>query len=129
MSTQPIPPAPAPIRPRRRSIFTGVLLITVGVLFLLRNFGWHYQLWWAIGRWWPVLLILWGLSKLYDHMVAQRTGQAPPRTVTGGEVILVFLALAVLGGGSWFHDHPENFGWDWGDGDAVPWAHTYTYNE
>jgi DUF4097 and DUF4098 domain-containing protein YvlB len=130
MSTQTIPPAPAPSRPRRRSIFTGLLLVTVGVLFLLRNFGWHYGLWSVIGRWWPVLLIIWGLSKLYDHMVAQRTGQAPPRTVTGGEVFLVILVLALLSGGGLFDYarlHPDDF--SWGDNDRVPWAHTYTYNE
>jgi DUF4097 and DUF4098 domain-containing protein YvlB len=117
-------------RPRRRSIFTGLLLVAVGVLFLMRNFGWHYGLLSVLWRWWPVLLILWGVSKLYDNWVAQHTGQAPPRTVTGGEIFLVFLVVMLLSGGGfydWVRTHPDDI--SWGDSDTPPWVHTYSYNE
>lgn len=83
--------------PRRRSIFGGLLLVLIGVVFLL-----HY---WAPGlihlgriwRYWPVLLIVWGLAKIYDHFAAERTSQLPPRVMTGGEFLLLMLILA-LGG-------------------------------
>jgi hypothetical protein len=44
-------------------IFWGVVLVLLGVLILLRNFGYlEYE----IVRFWPVLLILWGIKKLVD---------------------------------------------------------------
>jgi len=132
MSTQPSQPVPVTSgRPRRRSVFTGLLLIALGVLFLMRNFGWNYDLSRFV-RWWPVLLIIWGLAKLYDHIVAQRIGQSPPRTVTGGEILLLILVLLLLGGvatSDWFHRHPGEVGnWGWDNEGWAPWEHTYTYN-
>jgi DUF4097 and DUF4098 domain-containing protein YvlB len=118
-------------KPRRRSIFSGLLLITVGTLLLMQRFGWwHYDLWRVIGQWWPVLLIIWGLAKLYDHMVSQRTGEARPRTISGGEIFLVILVVVILGGAGfvdWVHKNPNDI--NWGNGDWAPWEHTYTFNE
>ncbi|MGB8657861.1 MAG: DUF5668 domain-containing protein [Candidatus Zixiibacteriota bacterium] len=42
-------------------IFWGLVLVVAGVLILLRNFGY---LEYDIVRFWPVLLILWGIKKL-----------------------------------------------------------------
>jgi hypothetical protein len=42
-------------------IFWGLVLIVLGGLILLRNFGY---LEYDIVRFWPVLLILWGIKKL-----------------------------------------------------------------
>lgn len=83
---------------RRRSIFGGLLLILLGALLLLHNLrGYFPDLLGLFSRWWPVLLILWGVAKLYDHLMAQRTGQATPRTISGGDVLLVILLVAVVG--------------------------------
>ncbi|MFA4873545.1 MAG: DUF5668 domain-containing protein [Patescibacteria group bacterium] len=44
--------------------FFGIILIGLGILFLLQNFGWFYMNWRNVGRLWPLLLILLGLSSL-----------------------------------------------------------------
>jgi hypothetical protein len=66
---------------------------------------WHY-----IWRFSPLLLILWGVSKLIDNFAAQRTGESRPPLLTGGEAALLILILFVLGGMtvfSRFHErHP-----------------------
>ncbi len=84
--------------PRRRSVFSGLLLILLGALFLLRNFHYGFPIWRILERWWPLLFIIWGVSKLYDRMVAQRTGEAAPATISGGEVALIILLFFVIGG-------------------------------
>ncbi len=84
--------------PRRRSIFSGLLLILVGGLLLSHQFGGSRSAWIILEKWWPLIFILWGLAKLYDHFMAQRTGQAAPPTISAGEVFLVLAVLAVIGG-------------------------------
>ena len=91
-------------RPRRRSIFSGVMLILVGTLLLLAQLSPDIRL----GRWfldyWPVLLIVWGLAKLFDYAIARRTGETPPRTLTGGMVFLLIVLICIGTGGSWLRD-------------------------
>ena len=84
-------------RPYRSSLFAGLLLILLGVIFLIdRNYP---QL--AIGHlvrlYWPLLLILWGVAKLLDHVSDRGTG---PRAnlLSGGEALLLVLLALVLGG-------------------------------
>ena len=100
----------ATINPRhRRSIFSGLLLIIIGALLLSHNFGGSLPAWEILRQWWPLVFILWGLTKLYDHFMAQRTGEPAPPTVSAGEVILVLLLLAVIGGLGiidWGTNHP-----------------------
>jgi hypothetical protein len=114
-------------RPRRRSIFTGVLLIVLGALFLWHNLRGSFLLWDLLERWWPLLLIVWGLAKLYDHLAARRTGEAPPRTVTGGEVLLVFLVLGLafcVGLTEWAREHGTMGDFRW-----PPWEQRYSFSE
>ncbi|MCL6567072.1 MAG: DUF4097 family beta strand repeat-containing protein [Acidobacteriia bacterium] len=86
-------PAPA----RRRSIFGGLLLTLLGTYFLLANLLPELNLWSAFWRYWPALLILWGVARLVDYRSARRAGQAPPRTLTAGEFVLVLLLIGVVG--------------------------------
>jgi len=44
--------------PARRAALAGVILIVVGALLLLGNFG--FLAWWSWGRLWPLVLILAG---------------------------------------------------------------------
>jgi DUF4097 and DUF4098 domain-containing protein YvlB len=56
--------------PRRRccpSLLGGVLWLGLGILFLLRNFGFGPDFWRLAGRYWPILLILLGLGKVIDY--------------------------------------------------------------
>ena len=52
--------------PNRRSIFGGLLLIVLGVLFLIDRFDPAFRLGHLVRLYWPVLIILWGVAKLID---------------------------------------------------------------
>ena len=83
---------------RRSSVFKGLLLMLVGVLFLLYRFDPALRIGHLFWRYWPVIIILWGAAKLIDNLAAQHTGEAHPPFLTGGEVALLFLILLLLGG-------------------------------
>src|SRR6266481_1902496 len=77
-----------------RSIAGPVVLIIIGVLFLLMTLGVlnRYSLFELYGRYWPALLILWGVIKLIEHEQAKRSG-LPSRGIGAGGV---FLALFIV---------------------------------
>lgn len=83
---------------QRNSIFGGLLLILLGVLFLLARFNPDLRMWHLFWRYWPVLIILWGAAKLIDNVSAHRAGQTRPPLLTGGEAALLILAVLVLAG-------------------------------
>jgi DUF4097 and DUF4098 domain-containing protein YvlB len=83
-------------QPRRSSIFSALVLILFGALFLLHNYGGGVNFADIFHRWWPALLILWGLSKLYERTIGQRAGVRTP-TVTAGEIFLVLGMMALVG--------------------------------
>jgi hypothetical protein len=82
----------------RRSIFSGLLLILLGALFLVARFNPDFHLWHVFWRFSPLLLILWGVAKLIDNFAAQRSGQLRPPLLNGGEAALLVLIVFVLGG-------------------------------
>ena len=82
---------------QRRSIFSGLLLIFVGVLFLLYRFQPQLEIGFFVRRFWPVLIILWGVAKLIDHLVARRSGERAA-LLSGGEAALLIVALVALAG-------------------------------
>jgi DUF4097 and DUF4098 domain-containing protein YvlB len=82
---------------RRGSIFWALTIIAVGVIFLWQNFNPAIHPWTIIAKFWPILIIFWGLSKLIDYLQAQTHPEsAAPRIFTGSEVILLLLIL-ILG--------------------------------
>jgi Putative adhesin/Domain of unknown function (DUF5668) len=112
---------------RRSSIFSGLLLMIIGALLLSHNFGGSLPAWEILRKWWPLVFILWGLAKLYDHFMAQRTGEPAPPTISAGEVLLVLLLLAVIGGVGiidWGSNHPNR-----GDIFSSIWTEPYTFTE
>ncbi len=44
----------------KEPLIWGIILITVGVLFLLK-----INIWYVLAHYWPVILIIWGAYKLY----------------------------------------------------------------
>jgi hypothetical protein len=55
-------------QPRGRSIIGPLLLITIGALFLLGNFGYlNWGFWQTIWRFWPVILVLIGVELLVSR--------------------------------------------------------------
>src|SRR5215469_2425933 len=87
--------APAQHRPRTSGVFSGLLLIVVGALLLLHNYG-YLSLARAFGHWWPLIFIFWGATKLYERTLAQRQGHTSG-WITPGEVFLVLGLLTVVG--------------------------------
>lgn len=82
---------------RRRSVgtlFWGLTLLTLGALLLARNLGFTIPIWSALVRYWPVLIIVWGLLKLVDYY--RLKGDPDRRTMfSGGEVVMLVLVVLV----------------------------------
>jgi hypothetical protein len=85
-------PTPA----RTSGLFSGLVLISVGILVLLHNYG-HLDLHGFFVRWWPLMIIFWGAVKLYERTAGRRFGGSDGGGVTGTEVLLVVGMLALLG--------------------------------
>lgn len=85
----------APIRSRSSGLFSGLVLISVGILLLLHNYA-GLDLTSFFTRWWPLLIIFWGVIKLYERTLGRRFGGSGGG-ITGGEVFLVLAMLALMG--------------------------------
>lgn len=82
---------------RRGSIFWALTLIGVGGIFLWHNFDPNVHPWLLIAKFWPVVIILWGISKLAEYLQAHaHPDTVAPPLFSGGEVIMLVLIL-VLG--------------------------------
>jgi DUF4097 and DUF4098 domain-containing protein YvlB len=90
-----------------------MLLILLGVIFLLYRFDPMFGLGFLIRRYWPVLVILWGIARLIDHFSAGREGRPRSALLSGGEAALLFLIVLVLGAfvfRDWLRDHVDDLG-------------------
>jgi len=84
---------------RRHSIIGPLLLITIGVLFLLWNFHPEWVSFALIARYWPLLLIAWGLLRLVEILYWRLTSKPlPSRGLSGGEWTLIVL-ICLFGSG------------------------------
>src|SRR5512136_1579152 len=73
----------------RPSLLGGLLWTSLGIIFLLRNFGIGPDVWSLAARYWPILLILLGLGKVIDYY-RQKEGVS----LRVGEIIgILFLVL------------------------------------
>jgi len=86
----------ARLRPRGSSVFSGLVLIFIGLLLLLHNYR-GFELTGIILRWWPLILIFWGAIKIYERTAGARGAQPGPSRITAGEVFLVLGLLALVG--------------------------------
>ena len=93
--TPPLPPAP-PVYRYRRSLAGPLILVVIGLVFLLRNFGVHLPVWRFFGRFWPLLIILWGVIALVEHFTALKQGYQTRHLGAGGIVLLVLIVVAGL---------------------------------
>ncbi len=94
MASPIIPPPPRP----HRSIAGPVVLILIGILFLLGTMGMMniHHLLSLFARFWPALLILWGVLKLVEYEQAKRYGQPARGIGVGGIFLMFFLICAGL---------------------------------
>src|SRR6516225_3019046 len=81
---------------RSGGLFSGLVLLSAGILLLLHNYG-HLDLHEFFTRWWPLLIIFWGIVKLYERTVGQKFGGGGGGISTG-EVLLVLGMLALMNG-------------------------------
>jgi DUF4097 and DUF4098 domain-containing protein YvlB len=88
------PQAPPPPY-RYRSIAGPLVLIVIGMVFLLRNFGFRVPVWHWLGHWWPLLLILFGVIRLIEHSMASHGGYR--RAGLGAGTILLLILIVVVG--------------------------------
>lgn len=85
---------------RRRSFVGPVLLIAIGLLLLYSSLRSDWATWQVVWRYWPVLLIGWGIGKLVDHLRHHEgEASASPVRFSGGEIgmvagLIVLLVLA-----------------------------------
>jgi len=84
-------PTPA----RSSGLFSGLVLISVGVLLLLHNYG-HLEIGEFLRRWWPLMIIFWGAVKLYERTAGRRFGGGDGGRATGGEAGLVLAMVALV---------------------------------
>src|SRR5262249_13654895 len=76
------------------AIFWGLTLVAIGGLLLAYNLGYPIHIWPYIVRYWPALLIGWGLLKVVDYFRFRRSGDNRP-LFSGGEVaLLIFVIFA-----------------------------------
>ena len=82
-------------RMRRTSVVAPLLLIGIGALFLARNLYPGLPLLDYLAKYWPFLLILWGVLRLAEVLFWSATDKPLPRAgVSGGEwVLVVFLCI------------------------------------
>src|SRR5947208_14273960 len=83
-------------RPPQRSLFPGLALLFVGLLLLVHSYR-GLDIAQLFRRWWPLLIIFWGAIKLYERMVAGRSGQPRTSPISAGEIFLVLGLLCLLG--------------------------------
>ena len=120
---------------RRGSIFWALTLIGVGCIFLWQNFNPAVRPWQIIAKFWPILIIFWGLSKLIEYLqVRAHPDRVAPPLFSGSEVVLLVLILImgtivskiVLR----FHDIPHVMGINGGEGDIADlFTNSYTYSQ
>jgi len=91
----PLPPPPPAYR-YRRSLAGPLILIFIGLAFLLRNAGVHLPVWRFYGRFWPVLIILWGLVALIEHFTALKRGYTTRGLGGGGIFLLILIVISGL---------------------------------
>jgi hypothetical protein len=82
--------------PQRSSIFAGLLLILLGLIFLANRLYPALGLGHLIRLYWPLLIVLWGVAKLIDHL-GTRSGESRPSLLSGGEAALLILIALVMG--------------------------------
>ena len=105
---------------RRHSLFVPLMIAAIGIVFLLRNFGViSHDLGSLFARFWPLLLIGWGVVYLLEYLWARQRNETYTGIGAGGAVFVVFLIL--VGITATFISNGVRAGWfefdngnDWG---------------
>ncbi len=87
-------------RKPKTSLVMPILLITIGGLFLLRNWNPGFEPYHILKTYWPLILILVGLGKIWDSSRNRAAGQATTGIALGstlGVVAFVVVIVILLG--------------------------------
>jgi DUF4097 and DUF4098 domain-containing protein YvlB len=91
----------------RRSFSGPLLLLAVGSLFLWHNLHPDAHIFDLVARYWPFVLIAWGLIRLVEVSIWRRDGVRG--SFSGGEVVLIIL-ICLAGSGIWAaREHAPRF--------------------
>jgi putative adhesin/cell wall-active antibiotic response 4TMS protein YvqF len=130
------PPPLAPLPPRRQRSFAGpFVLIIIGTVFLLTTMRILSvsKLGHLFANYWPVLLILWGVIKLIEHMQAQREGARSSGIGAGGVILVVMIVVFGLIATQIEHANwsgiRDNFNFDDGDFHNIFGGETYNFDD
>ena len=110
---------------RRTSLVAPLLLIALGVVLLARTLNPNLPLLDYVAKYWPLILIGWGVLRIVEIVAwAASSKPLPRRGVSGGEwVLIVFLCLfgaslhTVQGISNWWPEHIQLNGLDLFDGE------------
>src|SRR5216683_3937135 len=80
---------------RPRSFFLPLLMVLIGTYALFTTMGWGHLpgFWITFAHYWPLLLILWGVLKLVEHVWARQKGLPASGIGAGSVVFIVFFVL------------------------------------
>jgi hypothetical protein len=53
---------------KRESLFWGLIILVLGMLFLLKNFGLEINVWDLLGKYWPLVLIYIGVKNIFLYV-------------------------------------------------------------
>src|SRR5437879_10347379 len=83
--------------PKRVSLVFPIILITIGALFLFRNWRPGFDPVPILWTYWPLILIFVGIGKIWDSSYRSRNPHAAPAVSIGGSVgAVAFVAVLVL---------------------------------
>ncbi len=82
---------------RRGSIFWPLMLIGIGALFFLQNFYPSVRPWQAMAKFWPFLLIFWGISKLAQYFRGRAHPESAPVSLFSGSQAALLIVVLILG--------------------------------
>ena len=92
----PLPPPP-PVYRYRRSLAGPLILIFIGTGIPADGMlGVHLPVWHFYGRFWPALIILWGLIALIEHFTALKRGYQTRGLGGGGIFLLILIVISGL---------------------------------
>jgi hypothetical protein len=94
---------PVPVQ-RSRAYVGPVILICVGVFFLVVNLVPSFNPWTLLFRYWPVILIIIGLGKMWDYYAMRRHPDVQASSGVSGVVIAVVVLVLLLVVMTWRRD-------------------------
>jgi hypothetical protein len=86
---------------RRRSPTGGLILIVIGAFFLLVTLHPEFDPWPIFARYWPVILIVIGLGKIWDAFLHRQNPDAPPARRHSGAWMALIILVVLFGLALW----------------------------